>query len=32
MNKDLLFDILSAIAIGLALAFCALAWFDVLVK
>jgi hypothetical protein len=32
MNKDLLFDILSAIDIGLALAICALAWFDVLVK
>jgi hypothetical protein len=30
--KNLLLDILSAIAIGLALAICALAWFDVLVK
>jgi hypothetical protein len=30
--KNTLLDILSAIAIGLALAFCALAWFDVLVK
>jgi hypothetical protein len=30
--KNTLLDILASIAIGLALAFCALAWFDVLVK
>lgn len=32
MNKDLLLDVLSAIAIGLMLAVGALAYFDVLVK
>ena len=32
MNKDLLLDILSAIAIGLLLAIGALAYFDVLTK
>jgi hypothetical protein len=32
MNKDLLLDVLSAIAIGLLLAIGALAYFDVLTK
>jgi hypothetical protein len=32
MNKDLLLDVISAIAIGLLLAIGALAYFDVLTK